>query len=208
MSHVLHTVIVSYNRLELLKRTLGSYLDTVTLEHTLVVVDNASDPQLTRWLRSSGCRTVLLEENRYPGFAANRGFELAPPEATLMHRSDNDMEYQPGWCEEVVARFEDPVVGQVGLRTLEEEGAHAAVGGNAVIRRALYDAGARYDERPWQECKFEDTAMSRTIRRLGFAWVRVTVPCAIHIGIASSGDPYYQQTFADRGLSFADYGIA
>lgn len=203
---------MSYNRPELLKRTLLSYKNTVTLPHTLVVIDNCSDAETVNWLTERATLftngLALYAKNRYPGYAANRGFEQAQPEATLLHRSDNDMEYLPGWCEEVVARFEDPTVGQVGLRTLEEEGAHAAVGGNAVIRREVYDAGARYDERPWQECKYEDAAMSRLVHRLGYRWERVTVPCATHIGIASSTDPYYQQTFADRGITFAEWGVA
>lgn len=174
---------------------------------SLLVVDNGSDPGVMAWLSSQGYNPLLLQQNHYPGYAANRGFELAPPEATLLHRSDNDMEYQPGWCEEVVARFEDPGLGQLGLRTLEEEGPHAAVGGNAIIRRELWDKGARYDERSWQECPFEDATMSHRIRRLGYQWGRVQRPCATHIGIASSTDPYYQQSFADRGITFEQWGV-
>jgi glycosyltransferase involved in cell wall biosynthesis len=204
-------VVVSYNRLELLERTLASYLETVTLPYSLVVVDNCSTPDVIAWLWRSDLARPLekieLAENLYPGFAANRGFEAAPSEATLLHRSDNDMEYQPGWCEEVVERFDDPKLGQLGLRTLEEEGPQGAVGGNAVIRRELYDAGLRYGEAPWSEVPFEDCQMSQKIHRMGYTWGRVHRPCALHIGIASSTDPYYQQTFRDRHLSFAAWGV-
>lgn len=207
MTHVLHTVVVSYNRLELLKRTIESYVDTVTLPYTLCVVDNGSWPPPP--VSNKPYSTTLLLENLYPGYAANLGFREAPDNATLYHRSDNDMEYLPGWCDEVVERFEaNPNLGQLGLRTLEEEGNHAAVGGNAVIRRELWDKGLRYDERPWTQVPFEDANMSQKVRRLGYTWERVQKPCTVHIGIASSTDPYYQATFADRGITFAEWGVA
>jgi glycosyltransferase involved in cell wall biosynthesis len=202
----LHTTIVSFNRPELLKRTVESYLETVTLPYSLIIVDNGSDD--TSWLaRIDTPLAVLLGENRYPGYAANHGFAYADEDVSFLHRSDSDMEYQPGWCEEVVERFQDPTLGQLGLRTLEEEGNHAAVGGNAVFRRELWDAGLRYDERPWTEVPFEDATMSRKVHRLGYRWDRVQRPCALHIGIASRDDPYYQQTFADRGITFEQWRI-
>ena len=116
-------------------------------------------------------------------------------EATLLHRSDNDMEYLPGWCDEVVRCFdENPRLGQLGLRTVEEEGPVSAVGGNAVFRREVWDAGARYDERPWQECKFEDGAMSQTVQG-----------AEVHMG-ASAGAVRraYRHCFQHRSLLPAD----
>ena len=205
---MLHTVFVSYNRLELLKETVFSYLDTVTVPHTFTVVDNKSDDETQRWLHNSGFSYHLLSKNRYPGFACNLGWEGAPKDATLLHRSDNDMRYLPGWCDEVLERFQDPTLGQLGLRTLEEEGNHPNVGGSCVIRRELWDKGLRYDERPWSELPFEDGLMSYRVRKLGFAVVRAQQPCVEHIGIASSEDPYYQQTFADRRITFAEWGVA
>jgi hypothetical protein len=54
---------------------------------------------------------------------------------------------------------------------------------------------------------FEDATMSRKVHRLGYRWERVQRPCALHIGIASRDDPYYQQTFADRGQTFEQWGV-
>ena len=199
---MLATVIVSHNRLELLERTLESYRATVTAPHRLVIVDNASDSRTRDFLAQCGERVEFLPENRYPGFATNYGWTLLVDEhTTLLHRSDNDVEYKPGWCNEVLSRFEDASLGQLGLRTLDEEGPHNAVGGNSVIRRALWDAGARYSEQPWGAVAFEDALMSHTVQSHGYRWDRVHSPCIEHLGVADLADPYYQETFRIRGIS-------
>ena len=207
----LHTVFVTYNRLELTRRTIASYMDTVSSSFHFTVVDNGSTDGTEEWLAENihhdgGC--ILLGQNFYPGKAANLGWAVSQDDVTHLHRSDNDMEYLPGWCDEVEDRFRDPKLGQLGLRTLEEEGPHAAVGGNMILRRDVYNAGARYDGRPWTEEAFEDAILSHRVHKLGYRWERVRRPCVVHIGIASSQDPYYQQTFAERGITFAQYGIA
>ena len=147
---------------------------------------------------------VLLPENRYPGPAANLGFSVAPLEASYFHRSDSDMEYLPGWCDEVAARFAaDPLLGQLGLRTDEEE-LHAEfnVGGTAVFRRELWDDGIRYDERPWNETLglTEDYYMSLEVLKRGWRWGRVTRPCVVHIATGDLEDPYYQRSYGVRGI--------
>lgn len=204
----LHTVFVTYNRLELTKRTLASYLETVSGEHTFCVVDNASTDGTQKWLLNEFDDGVhLLSQNSYPGFSTNRGWERAPTDATHLHRSDNDVEYLPGWCDEVLERFEDPQLGQLGLRTVEEEGARGNVGGNCIIPRSLFDQGLRYDESPWTQVAFEDGEFSYHVRRRNLKVGRVQRPCVIHIGIASITDPYYQQTFADRRITFEQWGV-
>lgn len=203
----LHTVFVTHNRLELTKRTIHSYRETVTVPHTIWVVDNASDDGTVEWLLGEsfdGCS--LLDVNRYPGYATNLGFSHAG-DATHLHRSDNDVEYLPDWCEEVIARFQDERLWQLGLRTLEEEGPHAAVGGNCVFAREAWEAGVRYPQEPWTRMAFEDAQVSQRILSMGYVWERVQAPCIEHIGIASRSDPYYQRTFAERGITFEQYGI-
>jgi GT2 family glycosyltransferase len=203
------TVIVSYNRLPLLKRTVTSYRNTVTIDHYLLIVDNKSDAKTRRWLRDCGEDVIFLPENRYPGWATNHGWEtgLEQIDATHLHRSDNDFEYQPGWCDEVEAQFANPQLGQLGLRTAEEEGNVGAVGGCSIIRRAIWDLGIRYSEAPWNVMPWEDTQMTSDIQAAGYGWNRVGRPCALHIGIASSQDPYYQETFNVRGINFASWGV-
>lgn len=204
----LHSVIVSFNRLELLQRCYQSYLETVSVPFSLVVVDNRSDNDTRQWLTaevSPHHQVVFLEHNRFPGYATNRGWELMPPETTHLHRSDNDFAYLPGWCDEVQRAFRDVHVGQVGLRTNSEEGrAPGNVGGNNVIRRELWDKGLRYDERPWGNSYppgwTEDSLLSPAVIEMGYLWTRVKKPSIVSLSYEDPADPYYQRTWALRGI--------
>jgi glycosyltransferase involved in cell wall biosynthesis len=203
----IHTVFITYNRLELTKQAIESYFETVTLPHTVWVVDNRSEDQ-AELLRLEGDFGIsLLDENRYPGYACNRGWEYAPKDAELLHRADNDFAFLPGWCEEVEHRFsENPNLGQLGMRTDEEElhNGHN-VGGNCVIRRELWDAGMRYDERPWPQIRVsgytEDSFFSPEVVNRGWEWSRVQVPCIRSLSFEDPEDEYYIKTWADRGIN-------
>lgn len=207
---VIHSVIVSYKRWDLTKQVIRSYYDTVTLPHTLTIVDNGSDETtclgLFDYKEMYGFDLVLLGENRFPGYATNRGWSRAPQEATLLHRQDNDFTFLPNWCEHVLERFEGRHVGQVGLRTNEEElFAPSNVGGNNVIRRKLWDMGLRYDERPWGPEHYpkgwtEDSLFSPAVREKGFTWTRVKKPSIVPISSEDPNDPYYQKTWELRGI--------
>lgn len=205
---IIHTVLVSYNRLDLTKRAVGSYLETVTAPHSLMVVDNGSGQDVTDWLLRPDreFRYLLLGENRYPGFACNAGFQRAPDDATVLHRADNDWRFLPGWCDEVQRCLEaNPTFGQVGMRTGEQElwNPHN-VGGNCVFRRELWDQGLRYDERPWPKIKragyTEDSYMSPAVTRLGWEWGRVEQPCIESLADEDPQDPYYLKSWEDRGI--------
>lgn len=220
MSHHIHSVIVSYNRAHLTEQAIRTYVDTVTIPWTLIVVDNGSEPDATDHLASViqdeiTSRQIVIQlfqlgENLYPGFATNRGWETMPPETTLLHRADNDFAFIQGWDEEIVRQFERTAVGQVGLRTAEEEMFNTHnVGGNNVIRRELWDQGLRYDERPWPQIKVpgytEDSYFSPAVTRLGWVWTRVERPCIRSLSVEAPGDPdfdagYYDRTWADRGM--------
>lgn len=208
----IHSVIISYNRLELTKQAIRSYYATVTLPNTLVVVDNGSGQETTRWLLDHTdifhYRFMGLGKNRYPGFATNHGWEAAPTETTLLHRADNDFAFLPGWCDEVVERFEtDQSLGQLGMRTDDEElhNGHN-VGGNCVVRRALWEEGLRYDERPWPEISkkvrgyTEDSFLSPLVRKMGWEWGRVKVPCIVSLSQEDPDDPYYIASWQARGI--------
>jgi hypothetical protein len=149
---------------------------------------------------------LLLKENRYPGYACNRGWEIMPPDITHLHRADNDFIFLPGWCEEVERVFSEyPNLGQLGMRTDEEElhNTHNT-GGNCIIPRRLWDEGMRWDERPWPEIKTvgytEDSYFSPEVVRRGYEWKRVERPCIQSISFESPEDPYYRKTWADRGI--------
>jgi glycosyltransferase involved in cell wall biosynthesis len=205
----LHSVIVSFNRLELLKRCYATYKATVSIPHSLVIVDNRSENETRQWLTehvSPVDQVLFLEHNRFPGYACNRGWELMPPETTFLHRSDNDFGYLHGWCETFLERFSKKV-GQVGLRTNEEEEfAPFNVGGNNVIRRALWDAGLRYDERPWGHPEIpkgwtEDSLLSPAIKEMGWGWTRVKRAAIMPLSVEDPNDPYYQRTWRLRGIT-------
>lgn len=212
----LHSAIISFNRLDLLKQCYHSYKETVSVPYTLVIVDNRSDNSTRQWLSrevSPHDKVIFLEHNRFPGYACNRGWETMPEETTLLHRSDNDFVFLPKWCDEVIRMFEQyPKLGQIGLRTGEEElyNGHN-VGGNNVIRRKLWDAGLRYDERTWPQIAAkvpgytEDSFFSPRVKKMGWEWGRVQQSCIRPISNEDPTHPdfdreYYERTWADRGI--------
>ncbi len=214
----LHTVMVTYNRLECTKTTLASYFETVTVPFTLTIVDNGSDDGTEDFLRECldwyDLDALMLHENRYPGYATNRGWETAPSDATHLQRADNDWTFLPGWCDQVRKAFKDPKVGQVGLRTDKEEvfpnGVTVPwnVGGNNVIRRELWDQGLRYDERPWTDLPAghsEDTYMSPAVAAMGYEWTRVKRPCIVGNSDESNAmnEEYYRRSWGARRI----YGL-
>lgn len=201
-----HCVVVSYDRRSLTERTVESFLETVTIPHSLMVVDNGSHPDVQKWLIQFplGADTLLLGENRYPGYAVNRGWEYAPDQANLLMRSDNDAEWQPGWCDEMVEVFETrPEVGQYGPIAAGDEQWAAVpswpVGGNSVIRRRLYDDGLRYTETPWPELDvIEEHQLTRDVWEMGWERAFSTRPAVVYL---DDGDQdYLTRSHADRGL--------
>ena len=204
----IHTVFVTYNRLELTKRAIESYLETVSVPFRLMVVDNRSTDNTIQYLNEAleDHLWVVLNDNYYPGYACNYGWRHLEKDTTHLHRADNDFIFLSGWCEEVEHQFDTrPNLGQLGLRTDEEELWNGNnVGGNCVIRRKLWDKGLRYDERPWPEIDppgyTEDSYFSPAVAEMGWEWGRVEKPCIAPISIEDFSDPYYQATWAARRL--------
>jgi len=176
----------------------------------LLVVDNNSAEETREWLRDSGLRTLLLDANYYPGYATNRGWLQHDESHDLLHRSDNDLNYLPGWSDALVERFEHGRarggpglrVGQVGLMTDAQEGRNMpAVGGNMAIRREVYEAGVRYTDEPWSAVPWEDGMMTGAVVASGWGWTRVATQCLVHLGDPPDfSDPYYRETYGIRGL--------
>jgi glycosyltransferase involved in cell wall biosynthesis len=205
----LHTVFITYNRLELTKQAIESYLETVSVPFSYLIVDNGSSDDTGLWLETHHRgRNMAFAVNRYPGYASNRGWEIAPTDADFLHRADNDFKFLPGWCDEVIERFQDPTLGQLGLRTDEEEQLHGVpapfnVGGNNIIRRELWDKGLRYDERPWPEYPpgySEDSFFSPAVEKMGYRWERVRRPCIESLASGDWSDEYYQRSYGDRHI--------
>lgn len=213
----LHTVFITYNRLELTKRAIESYLETVSVPYSYVAVDNGSTDGTFYWMTDENVHHMQLGRNRYPGYACNMGWKLAPADATHLHRADNDFIFLEGWCEEVDRMFsENENLGQLGLRTDEEEGFNKNnVGGNCIIRRELWDLGLRWDERPWPQIRSEvgdgwteDSLMSKSVKRLRvpvgkkmfYEWDRVERKCIHNLASGDWKDPYYQESYGIRGI--------
>lgn len=200
----LHTVFVTRNRLELTKRAIGTYLETVSAPYTYIVIDNASQDGTPAWLERNGHPNHRFGENLYPGAACNFGWALAPDDATHLHRADNDFYFLPGWCEEAQARFqENPRLGQLGLIPWVEEPVSNNVGGNNIIRRELWDAGLRYDERPWPEYPpgwTEDSYFSPQVIRMGWEFGRVSRHIIQDMSQPHWEVDYYRQSYQDRNI--------
>lgn len=209
----IHTCFISFNRLDLTKRAISSYEDTVTLPHTICVVDNNSQDGAREWLSEQAAagrfHVILLPENKYPGYACNRGWEQAPENADFLQRCDNDWAFLPGWCEHVQECFaNDEKLGQLGLRTGEWESFNSwNVAGDCIIRRELWDKGLRWDERRWDEFPpmySEDSFFSPAVLDLGYTWTRIRQPCIQPIADETPDDPYYIESWkARRMLSWA-----
>jgi glycosyltransferase involved in cell wall biosynthesis len=200
----LHTVFITYNRLELTKQAVRSYLETVSVPFSMMIVDNASTDGTGEWARESHLIHEVMAENCYPGPACNVGWSRAPEDADFFQRADNDFLFLPDWCEEIEERFQDPALGQLGMRTDEEEQwAQWNVGGNCTIRRELWEQGLRYDERPWTEYPpgySEDSIFSPAVEKLGYRWERVRRPCIQSLASGDWGDPYYQESYGARRI--------
>lgn len=209
----LGTVIVVHDRLELTLRTIGSYLETTReVEKLLVIVDSGSGGETFEALCGLAHANMLVrrfDQNVYPGRACNHGWEHAlrlAPDITHLHRSDNDVEYLPGWVDVVAEAFRnDSGIGQLGLLEERFEQGCFNVGGNSVIRRDLWDAGVRWDETPWGENSAgaalnEDALLSAEVARRGYRIGRVQTECVRHLGWDFDAYPdYYAETSRVRG---------
>lgn len=209
----IHTTFITYNRLELTKQAIASYIENTSWPYTLSVVDNASSDGTQEWLVSEQQAgrihdVILLDENMYPGYACNRGWELAPEDAVILHRADNDFVFLPNWCDEIAWAFGHiRRLGQLGLRSREVEKSKVNVGGNCLIPKPLWDRGLRWDERPWPQLAeevgpgwTEDSLLSQRIQQLGFKWGRARASVVEPISQDDPDDDYYKQTWRDRKM--------
>jgi glycosyltransferase involved in cell wall biosynthesis len=203
----IHTVFITHNRLELTKQAISSYLATVDVPFSYMIVDNASTDGTAEWLEDHHHPALLLPTNRYPGYATNAGWDLAPSDATHLQRADNDFSFLPGWTREVRRRFmANPALGQLGLRTNEEElWVTHNTGGNCIVIRTVF-AKVRWREEPWGHPKYppgysEDSFFSPDVTRAGWEWGRVKRPCITSLASGDWGDEYYQKSYGIRGIT-------
>lgn len=229
--------LITYKRLNYTKRTLKNLLKTIDVPYFLVVVDNDSKDGTQKWLNENGPQDLLVlnDKNYYPGKACNIGWKEALREfdATHLMRCDNDMEFEPGWASKAEEYFEAiPLLGQLGLdntaldtfngdnryvTTVNGESINAwpgNIGGPCIIRREVYEKGARYDETPWKDLRDspdkmitpqEDVKFSLMMHTYGYIYGHPTEKLAQTFANEdnwSDYEDYYKQTFSERGYSW------
>jgi len=211
------TCVVTHNRLAYSKRCLGSLLNTGA-DSSLLVVDNASSDGTQEWLLATDLTCILNPQNRYPGAACNQGWDfLAVLSADLLHRSDNDIEYLPGWQAEVEMAFlNNPDLWLLGILNLHEDHGEPEpptgldwvdrVGGNVVIRASKFREGLRWAEQPWAVGFMEDGAMSEAAKG-HVARLRRTVANNIAFGRYADFPDYYDRTARERGIADAVHSV-
>jgi len=191
------TVLLSYNRKNLLKKTVESYLATITVPFELFIVDNASTDGAREYIESvcknnSAIQGILLTEN-LGGEALNLGLSLAKSE--YLHISENDLEYLPGWDKELLSKFDTfPELGQLSVyspdpqsdkgeiwekhpaKSITRNGKTLAelTATPSIFRRQIFDKGARWKTKPVREdtkVRFpQDRDFSEFVKKLGY-WV-------------------------------------
>lgn len=226
--------LITYNRLAYTKRTLRELWATIEVPYYLVVVDNNSDDGTIEYLKGHEKRDridkiIYNPDNYYPGKATNIGWAEGLkdyPEATHLMRLDNDMHLKKGWDSTAESYFKAiPELGQLGLdheaiehpqadlRVLEINGKRlnpwpGCVGGPNIIRRKIYDLGARYQELMWNDGRNsplqEDSQFSKSIQNLGYLTGHMTEDLARTFANESNWSDfpeYYKKTLTDRGYN-------
>lgn len=226
--------LITHNRLKYTKRTLKSLNKNLSKQAQLVVVDNASTDGTQKWLKQSKYEYILNEENKYPGAACNQGWKkgLEQCNADYLMRCDNDMEFTWKFDDKAEEYFNAiPPLGQLGLDNTALDAFNGDsryltsvdgktinawpgnVGGPCIIRREVYDAGARYDETPWVDLRDnpdamitpqEDVKFSLSMHNYGYIYGHPTEKIAWTFADESNRDDYkeyYEKTFRERGYT-------
>ena len=166
---IISTILLNWNRADLLEKTLESYLSTIQTPFELFIIDNASTDTSRDVINRvteqyPNVSAIFLPENQ-----GGKAFNVALPlcRGRFIHFSENDLEYLPGWDEYVLQAFEDfPKLGQLSLfapvptdeevwelkpASLKHQNgtiiyeAHQNVGTSSVIRAELVARGLRFD---------------------------------------------------------------
>ena len=115
---LISTIVLNWNRAVLLRQTLRSYADTVNGPAEIVVVDNGSVDESRHVIEEARSylprlMAVLLDQN-IGGEAVNQCLDKVSGE--LIHISENDLVYLPGWTDHVREAFcFFPNLGQLSL---------------------------------------------------------------------------------------------
>lgn len=213
------TCLITHERLAYSQRCVASWQATARPGDRLIVVDNASTDGTVEWLHTLEPPVIYNAENVYPGPACNQGWDagLGAGQPDFLHRSDNDIEYLPGWADEAERAFaEHPDLALLGILNLHEDRGSGfpagdpgaiepcyRVGGNIVMRTAMFREGAR-----WQGGFLEDGPMSEAGHARGTVAMLVrTVANNMAFHRYSDYPAYYNRTAAVRGIGDPEHSV-
>ena len=226
---IISTTVLNWNRVDLLQRTLESYIQTVSVPYELFIVDNASNDG-SRELINQFCREhphatpILLDANE-GGEAINYG--LARSRGKLLHISENDIEYLPGWSQLTVENFGAfPELGQLSVFGPVPTDAEVwvvkpcsmrhrngciiyftehNVGTSSILRREVWEKGVRVHNYSMPEGTFkfpDDGRLSHEVQGLGLwsAWARKYIVRNLgHMGSEMESRPeYYLENYRSK----------
>jgi len=102
------SVMLCHNRLDLSKRCLESYLNTISVPYELIIVNNASSDATKEWLEGARndprITNMVHREKNDPASALNTS--LAMSTGSYLHIMENDYIYLDGWDRYVLHCFE------------------------------------------------------------------------------------------------------
>jgi len=179
-------VVLSYNRMAYLRRSLASLWANTTFPYQLIICDDASNAETARYVTdlvtSGQVSTALLNggHNMGIGTAFNRGAAIA--QGHFLVKLDADLEYAPGWLETVVRLLdEQPKLGCLGMfkyhhqpcnfedELIADRGDHYEVvdfvGSAIAMRRQIYDEFG-----PWRQDEHhfsEDVSFKNKVQAAG-----------------------------------------
>lgn len=113
---LLSIVLLSWNRIELLRTTLLSLIANTKVPYEIFIVDNNSNKTCQHWInlmaeRHNNVHAILLDKN-IGGEAINLGLERVQGDFVLI--SENDLEYLPNWDIRMLSTMEKcPELGQL-----------------------------------------------------------------------------------------------
>ncbi|MGA8259081.1 MAG: glycosyltransferase family 2 protein [Arenicellales bacterium] len=214
------TVLLCWNRVELSKRVLAAYLETISVPFELIVVNNASTDETSLWLDSikddRGVTAVRETGVNDPGPALNDALEQTSGELLMV--LENDYLMLPGWDRYALECFcKLPSLGQLSICTPRSSMiasrhkdlvnlARDNVVTSSIFRRdVFFEQGVRYVTRRVGGSRFpRDTHFSSQIRALGLEVAWPARRMAISVGFDPAEfarDPeYYIQHYRARVL--------
>jgi predicted O-methyltransferase YrrM len=194
---LISTVVLNWNRADLLFRTLESYRNTISVPHEIFIIDNASSDNSHSIIedfcaKAPRAEAIFLPQNM-GGEAINIGLEKA--QGRYLHISENDLEYLPHWSTQCIELFEKfQLLGQLSFfGPLPDDDTPGGVGAippsklrhlqgsiiyetennvvtTCMIRRAIWDLGIRVHSLPEHDGVIfpDDGRLSQEIKQAGF----------------------------------------